>query len=369
MDKILDDNFNNICKIKDNFQLADSKIKNNACCIIDYSDKNLDSARQKMGKIFASSYVSKSCTPSLISAPKGGKLTEKQKINKLFDETAKKYKIPPDILKAIAWLESNWNNNAESVDDRVGIMQIDQKEHAFAKTKDAKDPALNIDYCAKYLKNLYDNITSSNPTIDKKTAWNKALKLYGKNNNYDYKVSSLSKTKPWIKYVQQSSQAIISTGKGVYLDVTPLPQSNNVSCGQTSVAVATNFITGKNINDKYIDKNYGFELHDALNKETQMDWDCKFASDENWPYWQGTWGHIEESLRCGYPVIMGFNRPFSVTGKGHIITICGIEGDKVYYADSNGGIIKETTKQVMEAAQPHPDGKFYFIPKKVQKYQ
>ena len=42
--------------------------------------------------------------------------------------------------------------------------------------------------------------------------------------------------------------------------VVPLAQSNSVSCGQTSVAMCINSLTGKDLRDTDIDSRYGFGL-------------------------------------------------------------------------------------------------------------
>ena len=60
-------------------------------------------------------------------------------------------------------------------------------------------------------------------------------------------------------------------------------------------------------------------------------------------------------------MIMGLNGPeFSPSGRGHIVTLLSIEGDQVRYADPADGTIKTTTKQAIQNAPGHPQGKFFF---------
>ncbi len=145
--------------------------------------------------------------------------------------------------------------------------------------------------------------------------------------------------------------------------VKPLAQSNGVSCGQTSVAMCINSITGKNLTDMDIDGKYGFQLLNALNSETS-------SAGVNWrdggevsPY---SWGLIDKKVNQeGLPVIVALNGPeFSPSGRGHIVTIVKTQGDTVYFADPATGEVRTTTKQAMNSASKHPDGNFIFFPTK-----
>ncbi|HXE73801.1 MAG TPA: hypothetical protein VNO81_14150 [Candidatus Nitrosotenuis sp.] len=142
--------------------------------------------------------------------------------------------------------------------------------------------------------------------------------------------------------------------------VTPLIQHNGVSCGQTSVAMAINSVTGKNLQDWDIDSRYGFGLLSALNSECQeagVTWDR--VGELNSP---AMWDLIERKVNVeGLPVIIGLNGPeFSPSGRGHIVTIIKVQGNTVTYADPADGTIKTTTKDSMNTCPPHPDGKFIF---------
>lgn len=142
--------------------------------------------------------------------------------------------------------------------------------------------------------------------------------------------------------------------------VQPIVQSNSVSCGQTSVAMAVNSLTGKHLTDRDINRKHGFGLLKALNSESRgsgYKWrDAGNFQAKNWPT-------LEKKLNGEKtPVIIGLNGPnFSRSGRGHIITLLSVEGNKVKYADPADGKIKYTTKQAIQSAPPHPNGKFFMI--------
>ncbi|GEM_PF-1952227 len=141
--------------------------------------------------------------------------------------------------------------------------------------------------------------------------------------------------------------------------VAPLAQNNSLSCGQTSVAMCINSLTGKNLTDADIDARYGFGLLDALNAETR---DVGVTWKDGGNICHDRWSLIDQKVNHeGTPVIVGLNGPeFSPSGKGHIVTIYRTEGDNVFFADPATGQMRTTTKQVMENAPSHPDGNFVF---------
>lgn len=142
-------------------------------------------------------------------------------------------------------------------------------------------------------------------------------------------------------------------------DVLPLAQNNNISCGQTSVAMCINALTGKNLQDYDINQSYGFELLNALNGETR---EAGFSWRDGGEVCSSSWDLIDHKVNVEkLPVIVGLNGPeFSPSGKGHIVTIVKTEGDVVHYADPATGTVKTTTKQAMNQAPQHPDGNFIF---------
>jgi hypothetical protein len=141
------------------------------------------------------------------------------------------------------------------------------------------------------------------------------------------------------------------------LNVQPLAQSNGVSCGQTSVAMSINALTGKSLRDTDIDAKYGFELLRALNEESNG-----VAWKDGGEIKPGCWELIDHKVNNEKtPVIVALNGPeFSPSGRGHIVTIIKTDGDKVTFADPATGTTRTTTKQNMNSAPSHPDGNFIF---------
>lgn len=143
-------------------------------------------------------------------------------------------------------------------------------------------------------------------------------------------------------------------------DVQPLAQSNGVSCGQTSVAMCINSLTGKSLTDMDIDQKYGFGLLNALKAEsTASGYDWRDNGDLN----ADSWALIDRKVNQEkLPVIVALNGPeFSPSGRGHIVTIVKTEGDTVTYADPADGTLKTTSKYNMQTAPSHPDGNFIFV--------
>lgn len=127
-----------------------------------------------------------------VNIPDYGKGANKAQIGEMLGAASKKYGIPENILKAVAWQESGWNSKALSFDGHhgKGVMQIDDRFHQFARTDEVFDPAKNIDYGAKYLAGLYKETGS----------WQGALKRYNGGSDYPPKVLALAEQQPWQKY-------------------------------------------------------------------------------------------------------------------------------------------------------------------------
>lgn len=142
-------------------------------------------------------------------------------------------------------------------------------------------------------------------------------------------------------------------------EVKPLAQNNGVSCGQTSVAMSVNALTGQNLNDADINNKYGFSLLDALNGE------CKshgYSWKDAGNIQANSWDLIDYKVNQEKtPVIVALNGPeFSKSGRGHIVTIVKTEGNNVTIADPATGALRTTTKEAMNTAPSHPDGNFVF---------
>ncbi|MBX3171368.1 MAG: hypothetical protein KF760_28420 [Candidatus Eremiobacteraeota bacterium] len=144
------------------------------------------------------------------------------------------------------------------------------------------------------------------------------------------------------------------------LGVVPIAQQTGYSDGQATVAMAINCLTGKNLDENDIDKKYGYELLSALREE------CASAG-LNWQdggeIGPDKWEMIEHKiLNEKLPVVLALNGPeFSVDPRrGHIVLVCGLEGDKVTYADPATGTLRTTTRSNINNALQHPQGNFIF---------
>ncbi len=80
----------------------------------------------------------------------------------IFDRWAEEYDVPPDLLKATAWQESRWDQNAVSPAGAVGIGQLEPSTTGFIKgsiVTEPLDPEIasdNIRLSAAYLGYLLE---------------------------------------------------------------------------------------------------------------------------------------------------------------------------------------------------------------------
>jgi hypothetical protein len=118
----------------------------------------------------------------------------KPETNQLLENTARKYGIPPDILKSIAWQESRWNPNAVGDGGKsFGMMQIYTSAHPdYNVGEGQRNPSYNIEYGAKFLRSLYDRYGS----------WEKAVERYNGSGpqaqKYASSVMNNYRNKPWM---------------------------------------------------------------------------------------------------------------------------------------------------------------------------
>ena len=80
-----------------------------------------------------------------------------------FDYWANRYGVPPDLLKALAWYESGWQNNVVSSTGAVGVGQLEPWTSDFVAGVLLKNPNLtpqkvddNIRMSARFLRFLLD---------------------------------------------------------------------------------------------------------------------------------------------------------------------------------------------------------------------
>ncbi len=153
--------------------------------------------------------------------------------------------------------------------------------------------------------------------------------------------------------------SVFGAARAGSVNVQPLAQGNDVSCGQTSVAMAVNALTGKGLRDSDVNNRYGFELLNALNSESMS---AGYRWRDGGEVSTNSWELIDHKVNQEKtPVIVALNGPeFSPSGRGHIVTIVKTEGDTVTFADPATGALRTTTKQAMNNAPSHPDGNFIF---------
>jgi soluble lytic murein transglycosylase-like protein len=85
-------------------------------------------------------------------------LPDRLALMKTFDEAAARHKVAPDLLKAVTWMESGWQNDKVSSTKALGIGQLMPDTVRFVNDillrgahLDPKKPADNINISARYL--------------------------------------------------------------------------------------------------------------------------------------------------------------------------------------------------------------------------
>lgn len=143
------------------------------------------------------------------------------------------------------------------------------------------------------------------------------------------------------------------------LEVTPLAQQTSGSQGQACVAMAVNFLTGKKLDENDINAKYGYELLRALRQEcAEVGYDWKDGGEVG----PDCWELIEHKVQNEQsPVLLALNGPeFSPSGRGHIVLVSKVEGEKVTFADPATGTFRSSTRGQINAAPQHPQGNFIF---------
>lgn len=83
-------------------------------------------------------------------------LAETKSLDDIFEEAAKKYNVPVNLLKAIGKAESGFDPKAVSRCGAQGVMQLMPATAASLGVKDAFDPEQNIMGGAKYIAQMLD---------------------------------------------------------------------------------------------------------------------------------------------------------------------------------------------------------------------
>jgi len=119
---------------------------------------------------------------------------DKHQINNILESTAARYGIPPVVLKAIAWQETFWK--PDTIGDHgksFGMMQVHTPAHPDYNVEKGKESvAYNVDYAARYLRQLYDQCGN----------WEKAVERYNgsgkKARRYAASVKEHIREMPWL---------------------------------------------------------------------------------------------------------------------------------------------------------------------------
>lgn len=127
-----------------------------------------------------------------VRIPDFGNRPTPQQLSAQLEAASKKYGIPENILKAIAWKESTYGKHLHGADGHGrGVMQIDNRWHRFARTPAAMNSAANIDYSARQL--LYWKSRGG--------SWERAVGHYNGGNQpnmgYSNRVMQYTRSQPW----------------------------------------------------------------------------------------------------------------------------------------------------------------------------
>ena len=247
----------------------------------------------------------------------------------------------------------------------VGIMQINNVANG-QNIKDLEDPKYNLQFGIKKFADLLTYYKGNKDLAFR--AYNRGQGAIDENPNLGEEYLQKIKNTGYYNYEKKrnpfampafiSATDTSSQVKPQYFTPFIQAQSNDISCGQSSVAMTINALTGKRLTDNDINNRYGFSLLGALNGETKNN---GFSWTDSGDFDSSRWGEIEEKLKKGLPVIMGMNGAnFSPSGRGHIVALTSIDGDKVTIADPNGGRERIVSKRDIENAKGYPQGQFMF---------
>jgi soluble lytic murein transglycosylase-like protein len=107
------------------------------------------------------------------------KVFDRQQLEELVEQKARQYNVPITLAKSVAAVESQWDVNAVSVANCVGLMQLSPRTYiAYAEPGwNIFDPEHNVETAMRYMSDLY----SKHPD------WKQVLAIY--NGGYKYQNS------------------------------------------------------------------------------------------------------------------------------------------------------------------------------------
>lgn len=104
----------------------------------------------------STSSVKKSTETSSNKVSFSSYMSETKSLDSIFEEAAKKYNVPVDLLRAIGKAESNFDPNVVSSAGAQGVMQLMPATAKYLGVQDSFDPEQNIMGGAKYISQLLD---------------------------------------------------------------------------------------------------------------------------------------------------------------------------------------------------------------------
>lgn len=128
--------------------------------------------------------------------PNFGPSPSKPEIGQMLEAACAKYGVPVEIAKSVAYKESGWNPRASSFDGGhgKGVMQIDDRSHAFARGPEVWNPSQNIEYGVKLLADNFKRTGN----------WREAVRRYNGSGpmaeRYANSVMGMTQTRPWQKF-------------------------------------------------------------------------------------------------------------------------------------------------------------------------
>lgn len=129
--------------------------------------------------------------------PAFGANPSKQQLNQQIEAAATKYGIPPDILKAIFYKESNWNPAARGDGGKsYGIGQVYTTAHPdYDIARGQQDVSYQIDYSAKLLSGLYKQTGNWRTAVRRYNGSGPMAERYA-----DDVMNNLVPSRPWTRF-------------------------------------------------------------------------------------------------------------------------------------------------------------------------